>query len=116
VDRPDAAPSVARAAVEDWSDDLFVSLVSPLEMQIKATLDKLELSKSALEFVQAELDLAAIQLLTITLDHIAALSRLPNCHRDPFDRLLIAQAIYERLTLVTSDQVIAKYAIPILWK
>lgn len=115
VDRPDAIPSAARDLLEDTSNDLFLSLVSPWEMQIKSTLGKLQLSKPAAELVQAELDRAAIQLLPITLHHIDALSRLPNHHRDPFDRLLIAQAIHEGLTLVSSDQTIAKYAAPVLW-
>ena len=116
VDRPDALPSAARAAIEDSSNELFLSLVSPWEMQIKSTLGKLQLSKPAAELVQAELDRAAIQLLPITLHHIDALSRLPNHHRDPFDRLLVAQAIHEGLTLVSSDQTIAKYDAPILWE
>lgn len=83
---------------------------------MKSTLGKLQLSKPAVELVQAELDRAAIKLLPITLNHIDALSRLPNHHRDPFDRLLVAQAIEEGLTLVTSDAAIAQYAAPVLWK
>lgn len=116
VDRPDAFPSMARAALEDSSNDLFLSVVSPWEIQIKSTLGKLQLSKPAAELVQAELDRAAIELLPITLHHIDALSRLPNHHRDPFDRLLVAQAIHEGLTLVSSDQTIAKYGAPVLWE
>ncbi|MBI2431434.1 MAG: type II toxin-antitoxin system VapC family toxin [Candidatus Hydrogenedentes bacterium] len=116
VDRPDALPSAARAAMEDSSNELFLSLVSPWEMQIKSTLGKLQLGKPAAELVQAELDRAAIQLLPITLHHIDALSRLPNHHRDPFDRLLVAQAIYEGLTIVSSDQAIARYGAPVLWE
>jgi PIN domain nuclease of toxin-antitoxin system len=116
VDRPDALPVPARAALEDTSNELFLSLVSPWEMQIKIALGKLQLSKPVVELVQAELDRAAIQLLPIALEHIDALSRLPSHHRDPFDRLLIAQAIHEGLTLVSSDQAIAKYAAPMLWE
>lgn len=116
VDRPDALPSAALAALEDTSNELFLSLVSPWEMQIKIALGKLQLGKPVVELVQAELDRTAIQLLPITLGHIDALSRLPNHHRDPFDRLLIAQAIHEQLTLVSSDQSIAKYAATMLWE
>ncbi|MFN0137439.1 MAG: type II toxin-antitoxin system VapC family toxin [Phycisphaerae bacterium] len=115
VDRPDALPSAARAAIEDASNEVFLSLVSPWEMQIKSAIGKLQLSKPAAELVRAELDRAAIQLLPIALHHIDALSRLPNHHRDPFDRLLIAQAIHEGLTIVSSDQAMAKYAVPVLW-
>src|SRR5688500_4869346 len=116
VDRPDALPSAARAGLEDSSNELFLSLVSPWEMQIKSELGKLRLSKPVAELVQAELARGAIQLLPITLHHIDALSRLPNHHSDPFDRLLVAQAIHEGLTLVSSDQAIAKYGAPVLWE
>jgi PIN domain nuclease of toxin-antitoxin system len=116
VDRPDAIPAAARAALEDSSNDVFLSLVSPWEMQIKSALGKLQLDKSAAELVQAELDCGGIQLLSIALRHIQTLSRLPNHHRDPFDRLLIAQAIDEGLTIVTADQTIAKYDAPVLWE
>jgi PIN domain nuclease of toxin-antitoxin system len=60
VGRPDAFPPAVRAALEDASNDLLLSLVSPWEMQIKSTLGKLQLSKPAAELVQAELDRAAI--------------------------------------------------------
>lgn len=102
--------------MEDASNGLFLSLVSPWEIQIKSTLGKLQLSKPVAELVQAELDRAAIQLLPITLQPIDALSRLPDHHRDPSDRLLVAQAIHEGLTLVSSDRAIAKYAAPVLWE
>ena len=116
VDRPDALPSGARAALEATSNQLFLSLVSPWEMQVKSALGKLKLDKPVVDLVQAELGRAAIQLLPIALDHIDALSRLPNHHRDPFDRMLVAQAIHEGLTLVTSDRNIAKYAAPVCWE
>jgi len=116
VDRPDALPPAARAALEDASNELFLSLVSPWEMQIKSALGKLQLGKPVVELVQAELDRAALQLLPITLHHIDVLSRLPKHHGDPFDRLLVAQAIHEGITLVSSDGAIAKYAAPVLWE
>jgi len=115
VDCPDKLPSPARAALEDSSNELFLSVVSPWELQIKSTAGKLQLGKPVADLVRAELDRSAIQLLPIALNHIDALSRLPNHHRDPFDRLLVAQAIEEGLTLVSSDQVLAKYAAPIIW-
>jgi PIN domain nuclease of toxin-antitoxin system len=116
VDRPDVLPPLARNALEDSTHELSLSVVSPWEMQIKSGLGKLSLSKPATDLVQAELDRGAIQLLPITLAHISALARLPGHHRDPFDRLLIAQAICENLTLVTGDDVIAKYSVPTLWQ
>lgn len=116
VDRPEKLPTVARAAVEDASNELLLSRVSPWEMQIKVALGKLRLDRPVVEMVRAEADRAAIRLLPVAIEHIDALSRLPNHHRDPFDRLLVAQAIHEGLTLVSADQAIAKYAAPILWE
>ncbi len=116
VDRPDELPPAARAALEDTSNDLLLSLVSPWEMQIKVALGKLQLGKPVVELVRAELDRGAIRLLPIAIEHIDALSRLPDHHRDPFDRLLVAQAIHGGLRLVSSDSAIAKYAVPMLWE
>lgn len=65
--------------------------------------------------VQFELDRGTSSIIPITLAHIDELSRLPSHHRDPFDRILVAQAIHEGLTLVTGDQTIARYPVPCLW-
>lgn len=116
VDRPDALPARSRAMLEDPSNDLYLSLASPWEMQIKVTLGKLRLGKSVADMVQAEVDRAAVRLLPIAIEHVAALSRLPDHHRDPFDRLLVAQAIHEGLILVSSDRAIAQYDAPIIWE
>jgi PIN domain nuclease of toxin-antitoxin system len=109
-------PDCARIEVEDDRNMLYLSLISPWEIQIKVGVGKLTVAKPVREMVDAEVAAGTFQLLPITLDHIDALSRLPNHHRDPFDRLLIAQAIHEGLTLVTSDKTIAQYAAPVLWE
>jgi PIN domain nuclease of toxin-antitoxin system len=116
LQQPNSLGSAARDAIVDPDNEIFLSVVTPIEMQIKVNLKKLSFAKSVREHVQFELDRGKFQLLPITLDHIDALSRLPNHHRDPFDRLLIAQAIQESLMLVTSDETIAKYAVPVLWE
>ncbi|MCC6358874.1 MAG: type II toxin-antitoxin system VapC family toxin [Phycisphaerales bacterium] len=116
VDRPDELPTLARAAIEDSDNLLFLSLVSLWEMQIKVSLGKLRLEKSVADLVRNELDRAAIQLLSISIEHIDVLSCLPSHHRDPFDRMLVAQAKHEGLTLVSGDQAIANYDALVLWK
>lgn len=115
IRRTDSLPPVAREAVADPANDVVLSVVTPLELQIKVNLDKLSFAKPVRDLVQLELDRGALSLLPITLDHIDAFSRLPAHHRDPFDRLLIAQAIHEGLTLVTGDRTIARYPVPCLW-
>ena len=112
---PDSLGSAARDAMVDPGNELFLSVVTPVERQIKVNLKKLSFAKSVREHVQFELDHDKFKLLPITLDHIDALSGLPSHHKDPFDRLLIAQAIHEKLTILTSDKAIAMYSVPTLW-
>ena len=108
-------PEPARAAIEDAHNRVLVSLVSPWEMQIKAGITKLMLHQPVRTIIDAQLAHGSFALLPITLDHVDALGSLPDHHRDPFDRLLIAQAMRENLTIVTGDAMIARYPVPTLW-
>jgi PIN domain nuclease of toxin-antitoxin system len=93
VQQPDRLPERTRAAIVDPANTRYLSLITPWELQIKSSLAKFRLEKPIREIVQREVDTGTVQLLPLTLDHIDALSQLPNHHRDPFDRLLVAQAI-----------------------
>ena len=115
VRQPELLPASARSAIEDFDNDVLLSIASPLELQIKINLGKLTFSRPLRDVVQLELDSGSIQLLPITLEHIDELSRLPSHHRDPFDRILIAQAIHDGLMIVTGDHEIARYPVPRLW-
>ncbi len=99
-----AVPALARAVLEDSNNELLISLVSPWEMQIKVGIGKLTLGQPVAHTIATEVVDRRFALLPITLEHIDALSRLPLIHRDPFDRLLIAQALVENLTIVTGDR------------
>ena len=114
-DNPAELSAVSLTALRDSSNTLFLSMVSLWELQIKVGLNKLSVSVSISEMVRQEVEVNGMQLLPIALDHIYALSSLPHHHRDPFDRLLIAQAQVEGATLVTKDHLIALYSIPTLW-
>ena len=114
--RPEELPARAFGAIRSRDNAVYLSVVTPWEMQIKFNLDKLELRQPPGPLVRTELDNGAFILLPITLAHIDALSRLPDHHRDPFDRLLIAQAVHENLTLVTGDKKITNYPVPTLWR
>jgi len=116
VQQPDRLPERARTAIVDPNNTRFLSMATPWELQIKSNLQKFDLEKPIREIVQREVDTGTVVMLPIALDHIDVLSRLPNHHRDPFDRMLIAQALHEGLTIVTSDELIAKYAAPVLWE
>src|ERR1700730_14251870 len=87
----------------DDSAELYLSAASSWEITIKAGTGKLVLPERPSEFVIRAIQLMSLQALDITLSHVAALERLPNYHRDPFDRMLIAQAQVEGLVLLTAD-------------
>jgi PIN domain nuclease of toxin-antitoxin system len=86
-----------------------LSVVTYWEVVIKTALGKLHLGDPRQWWTEAIHDLAA-RVLPVRPEHVAALWELPSIHRDPFDRMLIAQAISSELTLVTTDQEISKYA------
>lgn len=115
VQEPVAVPALAGAALEDSSNELFISLVSAWEMQIKVGVSKLKLGQPVVQTISTEATDRRTTLLPITLAHIDQLSHLPSHHRDPFDRLLIAQALVENLIIVTSDQHIQRYPAGCLW-
>jgi PIN domain nuclease of toxin-antitoxin system len=114
--RPEALPAAARAAIEHADNDVFLSVASPLELQIKINLGKLTLARPLVEAVRNEIDRGTFELLPITLEHIDVLAGLPSHHRDPFDRILVAQAIHENLTIVTGDRLIAQYPATTRWE
>jgi PIN domain nuclease of toxin-antitoxin system len=93
----------------DRTNLLLLSVASAWEMQIKLQLDKLTLALPLEELIDRQRQTNGIELLPITLPHVLALQALPPLHRDPFDRLLIAQANVEGVTLVTNDPLIARY-------
>lgn len=105
----------ARKAISDSGNECFLSSVSCWEMAIKSSLGKLRLSKPVERFVSDLITENGFRLLTINLCHAAKVETLPFHHRDPFDRLLIAQAITERLTLVSADSMLSSYDIQLLW-
>jgi PIN domain nuclease of toxin-antitoxin system len=115
VEDPSQLSQPARAALEDPVNDLVVSAATVWEIAIKVGLDKLSLSIPYRQWMkQAVTDLEAM-ILPITIEYAAVQSGLPNHHRDPFDRLLIAQAQVEDIPLVSSDVVFDRYGVSRLW-
>ncbi|MEB3188541.1 MAG: type II toxin-antitoxin system VapC family toxin [bacterium] len=100
----------ARKAIESPTNDVVVSAASIWEMAIKQSLGKLSLPGDPVEAITA----LGFHLLPITAAHGWRAGRLPPLHRDPFDRLLVAQADSESLVLVTRDRDIPRYGIPVL--
>src|SRR5215813_12199086 len=101
----------ARAAIADPDNECFLSHASIWEMGIKASLGKLTLPSTVERFVLEHCEANDFRLLSITLAHIALIEALPFHHRDPFDRLLVAQARHEAMTLVSRDPSLKAYGV-----
>lgn len=104
-------PPAARRAITDPDHEVQVSVGSLWEVTIKRTIGKLQFPHD----LPAMLDEYGFVLLPITMPHLATLSRLPLHHRDPFDRLLAAQAMAEGVPIVTGDPRIAAYGVQVVW-
>lgn len=113
VSEPDALSAAAREAIVE-AEEIRLSVVSPWELVIKSALGKLVLHR-AVEDICRELEREfAAQPLAVTLAHVLEVGRLAPHHGDPFDRLLIAQARVEGLTVVTRDRVFADYGVALV--
>jgi len=100
---------------QDRTNSLLLSAASIWEMQIKLQLGKLKLNLPLVEIIESQQQRNNIEVLPVALAHVLALQNLPPHHKDPFDRLLIAQANVEGATLLCNDPVFAKYGVNPLW-
>lgn len=107
--------NAARSLIEDADNRKFVSVASCWEIAVKVGLKKLDLGEPCRTFLPREIAGNHFELLPISLDHVATVEELAVHHRDPFDRLLIAQAMVERLSLVSADGVFDQYGVSRLW-
>jgi PIN domain nuclease of toxin-antitoxin system len=107
--------SQALSLLQDRQNALFLSLTSLWEMQLKIQLGKLHFNSPLSQIVEEQQRINGLRLLAITPQHIYALGQLPFHHKDPFDRLLIAQAVTETLPLVSADPALAAYQAQIIW-
>jgi len=101
--------------VLDGENEVYLSAVSTWEIALKHALGRLPLPHAPERYVPRLRQAHRIQPLPLTEDVTLALGRLPTLHRDPFDRMLVCQAIVEGLTLVTPDASITQYPIRALW-
>lgn len=107
---PERIAEDARTAIEDGRNEVLVSAASAWEVAIKRAMGKLEVPDD----LGSEIDAAAFGSLAITVEHALAAGALPLHHRDPFDRMLVAQAALEGLTIVTRDPRFEPYEVPTL--
>ena len=114
ADQPERLSPTALSALEDEANDLLLSVASVWEMQIKIQLGKLKLSLPIKELVNNQQETNALTVLPVALAHVLRLNALPFHHKDPFDRLLIAQSIEETFTIVTADSQLSAYSVKLL--
>lgn len=105
----------ALTLIRDQSNALLFSVASAWEMQIKLQLGKLKLTLPLAEIIEGQERANNIQLLPVVLEHVLELANLPRHHKDPFDRLLIAQGIVEGAAIVSNDPEFPKYPVRVLW-
>lgn len=105
----------ARAAIEDENNNLYLSVASIWEIAIKVSIEKLELSEPFEDLIPQQLAENEVELLDISVDHAALITTMPFHHRDPFDRLIAAQAKVEQLTPVSVDAIFDAYGVDRLW-
>lgn len=106
---------VARDTIADPGIDVLVSPVSAWEIAIKAADGRLDLPEPSRTYVPSRMAANRFGELPITLDHCLRTAELPLIHRDPFDRLLVAQAQAEDLPLVSGDPAITRYDVETIW-
>ena len=104
-----------RGLLLDPGNEFFLSAASAWEIILKAQVGKLELPAQPARFIEEQLVLNAVADLPVTVRHALHVISLPLHHRDPFDRILIAQSQVERLPIVTADPQIARYPVEIIW-
>lgn len=107
--------AAARAAIPDPANEVWISPASYWEIAIKVHLGKWTLSQPYQTVMDAILNVYQFRVLHIQPAHTARLIGLPNHHGDPFDRLLVAQALAEGCTLVSADAAFDRYGVPRLW-
>ncbi len=111
---PERLTRQSQRLLADRSSVLFISAATAWEIVIKHSLGRLGLPHPPSRWLEDSRRILSAQTLDITLTHALAVADLPPVHRDPFDRLLIAQAASENLTLLTTDRIFGKYSVDVI--
>jgi PIN domain nuclease of toxin-antitoxin system len=112
---PEKLSPVALAACEDSNNELYLSVISIWEILIKTKIHRLQLQVPIKELIDVHQKENNLKLLSVELHHVYALELLPLHHKDPFDRLLMAQAISEQMSLISIDNKFHQYPVDIIW-
>ncbi len=115
MDQPTKLSTIARNTIEDIQNELFVGAGNLWEISIKIGLGKLVLSQPFPPWCRQALQILDWAILPIEIDHAALQSTLPHHHGDPFDRMLVAQALTENMSVVSADKILEAYGIQRIW-
>jgi len=107
--------ATARSMIEEPANQPFLSAASLWEMAIKLSLGKLRLARPFEELVPQQMHLNGIRFLGIEVQHLVPIAHLPFHHRDPFDRLLVAQAMVEEMPIISADSAFDAYDVRRVW-
>ena len=109
-------PGSITTLINNARNDILLSIASIWEMAIKQSTGKLNLGVPYTNFIEEQMGFNNIELLPIRLEHLEAVTNLPFHHRDPFDRMLISQAIVEDIVIVSVDNVFSLYPVKRMWE
>jgi PIN domain nuclease of toxin-antitoxin system len=115
IDGSENLSVTGRMLIEDASNQPFLSMASLWEMAIKLSLGKLSLAQPFEVLIPQQMRSNGIESLGLEMDHVATVANLPFHHRDPFDRLLVAQAMVEQIPIVSADTAFDAYGVERLW-
>lgn len=107
--------ATVRSLIEDLRNEIFVSIASIWEISIKVSLGKMDVGEPFEAYFTQQIAINKMAVLNISLRHAAVVRTLPFHHRDPFDRMLIAQALSENLTLVNNETLFDAYGVARMW-
>jgi PIN domain nuclease of toxin-antitoxin system len=114
TDNPQLSPT-ARDTIADPDNTIFFSVVNAWEIIIKQGSGKLTLPEPAETYIPSRIAANQFMTLPVNLSHILQVASLPDLHRDPFDRLLVAQSQAEKISIISIDQYIAQYPVNVIW-
>jgi PIN domain nuclease of toxin-antitoxin system len=114
LSRPELVSQRVKDIISNDVNEIFVSVATFWELAIKSSIGKITLSKDV-HCLATELPEDGLVLIPIKPEHCSAVAKLPFHHRDPFDRMLLAQALVENLTLLTRDNELQSYPVRVVW-
>lgn len=115
ISAPDQLSPISRKLIENTDNEIYVSSAGLWEIAIKISIGKLRLSSPFEQFISQQLGLNQFYILTASLRHYEAVASLPLYHKDPFDRLMIAQSMIENMPIISIDEKFDLYPIRRIW-